>query len=89
MKSSDYKGMEYSITKIISDLYESNRYLLTSDFLSENQKESIFFDLNNPEVVTTTSDKYASCFGFTEEEVFEALDGNENAICQSGRVEMT
>ena len=38
-KSSDYRGMEYSITKIISDLYESNRYLLESDFLSENQKE--------------------------------------------------
>lgn len=43
-------------------------------------KESIFSDLNNLEVVTTTSDKYASCFGFTEEEVFAALDdkGLEN-----------
>ena len=37
-------------------------------------KESIFSDLNNPEVVTTTSDKYATSFGFTEEEVFAALD---------------
>ena len=37
-------------------------------------KESIFYDLNNPEVVTTTSDKYATCFGFTEDEVFAALD---------------
>ena len=37
-------------------------------------KESIFSDLNNLEVVTTTSDKYASAFGFTEEEVFAALD---------------
>ena len=37
-------------------------------------KESIFSDLNNLEVVTTTSDKYADCFGFTEEEVFQALD---------------
>ena len=37
-------------------------------------KESIFSDLNNPEVVTTTSDKYATCFGFTEDEVFAALD---------------
>ena len=36
-------------------------------------KESIFSDLNNLEVVTTTSDKYATAFGFTEEEVFEAL----------------
>ena len=37
-------------------------------------KESIFSDLNNLEVVTTTSDKYATSFGFTEEEVFDALD---------------
>ena len=38
-------------------------------------KESIFSDFNNLEVVTTTSEKYALCFGFTEQEVFHALDG--------------
>ena len=37
-------------------------------------KESIFSDLNNLKVVTTTSEEYADCFGFTEEEVFSALD---------------
>ena len=37
-------------------------------------KESIFSDLNNLEVVTTTSDKYADVFGFTEQEVFSAMD---------------
>lgn len=37
-------------------------------------KESIFSDLNNLNVVTTTSEDYASCFGFTEEEVFSALE---------------
>ncbi len=37
-------------------------------------KESIFSDLNNLEVVTTTSEEYASYFGFTQEEVFYALD---------------
>ena len=37
-------------------------------------KESIFSDLNNLQVVTTTSDLYADCFGFTETEVFQALD---------------
>ena len=36
-------------------------------------KESIFSDLNNLKVVTTTSEKYEDCFGFTEEEVFAAL----------------
>lgn len=37
-------------------------------------KESIFSDLNNLKVVTTTSDEYAVSFGFTEQEVFTALD---------------
>ena len=37
-------------------------------------KESIFSSLNNPKVVTTTSNQYATSFGFTEEEVFRALD---------------
>lgn len=37
-------------------------------------KESIFSDLNNLEVVTTTSEKYTDCFGFTENEVFDALE---------------
>lgn len=37
-------------------------------------KESIFSDLNNLKVVTTTSNEYATSFGFTEEEVFAALD---------------
>ena len=37
-------------------------------------KESIFSDLNNLKVVTTTSDEYADVFGFTETEVFDAMD---------------
>lgn len=37
-------------------------------------KESIFSDLNNLNVVTTTSEQYESAFGFTQEEVFAALD---------------
>ena len=37
-------------------------------------KESIFSDLNNLKVVTTTSDEYATSFGFMEEEVFAALE---------------
>ncbi len=36
-------------------------------------KESIFSDLNNLKVITTTSEQYATCFGFTEEEVFRSL----------------
>lgn len=37
-------------------------------------KESIFSDLNHLTVVTSTSELYAKCFGFTEEEVFTALE---------------
>ena len=37
-------------------------------------KESIFSELNNLKVVTATSNQYATSFGFTEEEVFQALD---------------
>ncbi len=36
-------------------------------------KESVFSDLNNLKVITVTSNQYTSAFGFTEEEVFEAL----------------
>ena len=36
-------------------------------------KESIFSDLNNLTVVTTTSEKYKDSFGFTEKEVFASL----------------
>lgn len=36
--------------------------------------ESMFSDLNNLKVVTSTSEEYRECFGFTEEEVFTALD---------------
>ena len=37
-------------------------------------RESIFSDLNHLIVVTSTSEMYEDCFGFTEEEVFSALD---------------
>ena len=39
-----------------------------------SQCQSIFSDLNNLKVVTTTSNEYATTFGFTEQEVFAALD---------------
>lgn len=47
------------------------RALLTG--ITRISKESIFSDLNNPEVVTSTSHKYETAFGFTEEEVAAAL----------------
>ncbi len=49
-----------------------NRAIMTG--ITRVSRESIFSDLNNLKVITTTSDEYADCFGFTEEEVFAALD---------------
>ena len=49
-----------------------DRGLMTG--ITRVSKESIFSALNNLEVVTTTSDKYSDIFGFTEMEVFQALD---------------
>ncbi|MCI9305556.1 MAG: AAA family ATPase [Lachnospiraceae bacterium] len=49
-----------------------NRAIMTG--ITRVSRESIFSDLNNLKVVTTTSDEYADCFGFTETEVFAALD---------------
>ena len=48
------------------------RALLTG--ITRVSKESVFSDLNNLVVISTTSEKYAPFFGFTEEEVFHALD---------------
>jgi len=56
--------------------FKTNPYLERAIMtgITRVSRESIFSDLNNLEVVTTTSDKYADSFGFTEEEVFAALD---------------
>ena len=48
------------------------RALMTG--ITRVSKESVFSDLNNLNVVTVTSDEYATAFGFTEKEVFDALD---------------
>ena len=68
---------------LFNSTFKTNPYLerglMTG--ITRISKESIFSDLNNLKVVTTTSDKYATSFGFTEKEVFDALDkfglGNE------------
>ena len=63
------------LRSLLNATFKTNPYLeramLTG--ITRVSKESIFSDLNNLEVVTTTSEKYADQFGFTEEEVREAL----------------
>lgn len=48
------------------------RALMTG--ITRVSKESVFSDLNNLEVVTATSDKYETAFGFTEAEVFQSME---------------
>ena len=48
-----------------------DRALMTG--ITRVSKESIFSDLNNLRVVTTTTSMYESYFGFTEQEVLQAL----------------
>lgn len=55
--------------------FKSNPYLERALMtgITRVSKESVFSDLNNLEVVTTTSEKYEDSFGFTQDEVWEAL----------------
>ena len=64
------------IRSLFNATFKTNPYLERAVMtgITRVSKESIFSDLNNLEVVTTTSNKYATAFGFTEEEVFAAMD---------------
>lgn len=61
---------------MFNSTFKTNPYLERAVMtgITRVSRESIFSDLNNLKVVTTTSDEYATSFGFTEEEVFSALD---------------
>lgn len=67
------------VRSLFNTTFKTNPYLERAIMtgITRVSKESIFSDLNNLRVVTTTSDLYADCFGFTEEEVFAALDEYE------------
>ena len=56
--------------------FKSNLYLERAVItgITRVSKESIFSDLNNLKVITVESDEYSDTFGFSEEEVFLALD---------------
>ena len=73
-------GFWDSLTEFVRSLF--NNTFKTNPFLERAvltgvtriSRESIFSDLNNLAVVTTTTDQYETCFGFTEQETFAALD---------------
>ena len=64
------------IRSLFNSAFKANPYLerglMTG--ITRISKESIFSDLNHLKVVTTTSNEYSTAFGFTEAEVFAALD---------------
>ena len=61
---------------LFNSTFKTNPYMRRAIMtgITRVSKESVFSDLNNLKVVTTTSSEYATSFGFTEEEVFAALD---------------
>ena len=64
------------IRSFFNATFKTNPYLERAVMtgITRVSKQSIFSDLNNLAVVTTTSDRYSTCFGFTQEEVFDSLD---------------
>lgn len=64
------------IRNFFNATFKTNLYLERAMMtgITRVSKESVFSDLNNLNVVTTTSREYETCFGFTEQEVFCALE---------------
>ena len=64
------------IRGLFNSTFKTNPYMERAIMtgITRVSKESVFSDLNNLEVVTTTSEKYEDAFGFTETEVFQALE---------------
>lgn len=64
------------IRALFNNTFKTNPYLERGIMtgITRVSKESIFSDLNNLRVITTTSDQYATSFGFMEKEVFAAMD---------------
>ena len=63
------------IKNLFNSSFKDNPYLGRAIMtgITRISKESIFSDLNNLEVVTATSEKYQDKFGFTQQEVSDAL----------------
>lgn len=76
-----WKELTDFIRSLFNSTFKTNPYLerglLTG--ITRVSKESVFSDLNNLDVVTTTTEKYETAFGFTEKEVFTSLEQMEKA----------
>ena len=70
-----WQEMVEFIRSLFNSTFKTNPHLERAVMtgITRVSKESIFSDLNHLKVVTVTSEKYETCFGFTEEEVWDAL----------------
>lgn len=64
------------VRNLFNSTFKTNPYMERAIMtgITRVSRESIFSDLNNLKVVTTTSAKYETAFGFTEQEVWNALE---------------
>lgn len=71
-----WKEFTAFIRSLFNATFKTNPYLERAMMtgITRVSKESVFSDLYNLNVVTTTSTEYETCFGFSEEEVFQALE---------------
>ena len=71
-----WKEFTSFIRSMFNSAFKTNPYLERAVMtgITRVSKKSVFSDLNNLNVVTTTSEEYETCFGFTEQEVFASLD---------------
>ena len=71
-----WKELTGFLRKLFNYTFKTNPYMERAIMtgITRISKESIFSDLNNLEVVTTTSKKYETAFGFTQQEVWETLE---------------
>jgi len=76
------------IRALFNNTFKTNPYLERAVMtgITRVSKESIFSDLNNLNVVTTTSGEYATAFGFTEKEVFAAME--EQGVSESEKAKV-
>ncbi len=63
------------VRSLFNSTFKTNPYLERALMtgITRISKESLFSDLNNPRIVSATTNSYADSFGFTWEEVEEAL----------------
>ncbi len=71
-----WKELSAFIRGLFNATFKNNPYMGRAIMtgITRISKESVFSDLNNLIVITTTSDLYADSFGFTEQEVWKALE---------------